>query len=58
MPIKRQFDRNDSKICSKDTLYEGFFQIQSYTVQHRLFEGGWSPEYAREMYVRIAIWWC
>jgi ADP-ribose diphosphatase len=37
---------------SRDTVYQGFMQLQQVQVKHRLFEGGWSETFQRELLVR------
>lgn len=39
-------------ILQKDTLYKGFYQMDRYTVQHSLFNGGQSDSYTREILER------
>lgn len=36
------------KILEKSVVYQGFFQMELYRLQHRLFAGGWSPVLTRE----------
>src|SRR3990167_1421610 len=33
-------------------LYRGFFEIRQLTLKHRLFQGGWTTEVTREVFVR------
>jgi ADP-ribose pyrophosphatase len=40
----------DVKIIEKKTVYQGFFRIHYYAVQHRLFAGGWSRTLEREVF--------
>lgn len=40
------------KILKQDTLYEGFFRLERYTLKHTLFAGGWSPPLERELFRR------
>lgn len=37
---------------SRETLYQGFMNLQRLTIKHRLFEGGWSQPFQRELLVR------
>jgi ADP-ribose pyrophosphatase len=46
------FGKEDLQILKKEPLYKGFFQCNKYTLKHRLFAGGWSPEIQREMFER------
>ena len=44
--------KKDVKILKQDTVYNGFFQMEKYYLQHTLFAGGWSDEMTRELFVR------
>ena len=46
------FSKKDLQILDKKPLYKGFFQCNKYTLKHRLFAGGWSPEIQREIFER------
>ena len=48
----QQFDRSDVMIKSRDNKYRGFFRIDQYQIKHKLFSGGWSPEFSREIFER------
>lgn len=37
---------------SRETAYRGFMQLQKIQLRHRLFEGGWSDTFQRELLVR------
>lgn len=37
---------------SRETAYRGFMQLQKIQLKHRLFEGGWSETFQRELLVR------
>lgn len=37
------------RIIQQQTPYQGFFQLECYTLQHELFAGGWSGEFQREV---------
>lgn len=37
---------------SRETVYRGFMQLQKIQLRHRLFEGGWSDTFERELLVR------
>lgn len=47
-----QFDQNDYKIEKKENCYTGFFRVDKYFIKHRLFAGGWSGEFTREIFER------
>ncbi len=46
------FQSSDVKILDQNTVFQGFFRIDSYKVQHKLFSGGWSGEVKRELFER------
>lgn len=46
------YDQGDVQIIKKQPLYKGFFQCNKYTLKHRLFSGGWTPEINLEFFER------
>ncbi|MCK4493631.1 MAG: NUDIX domain-containing protein [Methylococcales bacterium] len=44
--------KKDYKILEKKSLYDGFFRLESYKLQHTLFKGGWSKPIERELFRR------
>ncbi len=40
------------EIIAKDTPFKGYFQIDSYRLRHRKFDGGWTQEMSREIFER------
>lgn len=40
------------EIVDKQIPYQGFFELDVYTLRHELFAGGWSAEMRRELLVR------
>nr|WP_250656614.1 ADP-ribose diphosphatase [Alkalimarinus coralli] len=50
--IKQVFDGADVKLSPRERAYDGFFKIDRYRLSHKLFEGGWSKELQRELFVR------
>lgn len=44
-----RFDRNDVEVKEVKPLYHGFFKLDGYQLRHRLFEGGWSDWFNREV---------
>lgn len=46
------FAKNDVEIIARETLYRGFFSLESYRFRHRLFNGGMSGEVRREIFER------
>jgi ADP-ribose pyrophosphatase len=47
-----KYDQNDVQILKKEPLYKGFFECNKYTLKHKLFAGGWSPEIRLEFFER------
>lgn len=50
--IKPSFNQTDIKVIAKKNLYHGFFQLNEYQFQHKLFAGGWSDTVTREVFER------
>lgn len=50
--MKKQFTKNDVTFVNEETLYNGFFKMKRFTLQHKLFAGGWSQPMQREVMVR------
>ena len=46
------FNSNDVNVLKTETLYQGFFKAEKMTLRHRLYEGGWSTDIVREVFVR------
>jgi ADP-ribose diphosphatase len=40
------------RILRKQTAYRGYFQLDRYTLRHRLYRGGWSAPMRREVFER------
>ncbi len=40
------------EILNKETVYNGFFRLEKYRIQHTLYQGGWSQEITRELFRR------
>jgi ADP-ribose pyrophosphatase len=40
------------KIIRHDILHRGFFRLERYRLQHKLYNGGWSAEIEREIFER------
>ena len=47
-----KFNQDDYKIATKETLYNGFFKIDRFAIQHKLFAGGNSELFTRELFER------
>lgn len=45
----QKFNHEDYQIIEKSTVRKGFLSIYKYRLKHRLFAGGWSPEFEREV---------
>ena len=50
--MKPSFNQDDCQVESVKTVYQGFFTLQVYRFKHRLFAGGWSEVYEREIFER------
>ena len=46
------FSQDDYKIIAKESLYDGFFKMKRFTIQHRLFAGGSTGTFSRELFER------
>lgn len=46
------FTRDDVDIIERKSPYQGFFRLDRLRLRHRLFNGGWSRELTRELFVR------
>lgn len=49
---KKSFSNEDVKILSEETCYSGFLQIKRFDIQCRLYQGGWSETFSRELMQR------
>ncbi|WP_101759659.1 NUDIX domain-containing protein [Oceanicoccus sp. KOV_DT_Chl] len=43
------FSRKDVAVLADESVYDGFFQIRTLNLRHRLFQGGWSQPLNREL---------
>ena len=50
--IERLFGAGDVKVTHRSTGYRGFFSIDTIRLRHRLYAGGWSEEFERELFAR------
>lgn len=48
-PMSGQFGRGDVRILESTVRYDGFLRIDRLRLSCRLFEGGWSPAFTREV---------
>ena len=47
-----RFGRGDVTIERHETVFQGYFRVDRYTLRHRLFRGGWSRPIQREVFER------
>lgn len=47
-----QFTKEDIEIVDELALYNGFIDLKAFRLRHRLFEGGWSSTFRRELVLR------
>jgi len=50
---KPSFNQLDVRIAHRETVYQGFYQVEKLKLQHRLFQGNWSKELLRELVGRL-----
>ncbi len=46
------FDRKDLEIIRRQPLFQRFFRLDEIRFRHRLYQGGWSGEVVREVFIR------
>ncbi len=44
--------KDDVEVIAHETLFQGFFRLEGFTLRHRLHAGGWSGAVERELFVR------
>ena len=49
---KPEFTRDDVEVIRSEELYKRFFRVEKIFLRHKLFDGGWSKEIGRELFVR------
>jgi ADP-ribose pyrophosphatase len=47
-----RFSATDVQVEARDFSYTGYFSLETLTLRHRLFEGGWSAPVRRELFQR------
>lgn len=47
-----EFNHNDVELISRETAFKGFFSLDRLVVKHRLYQGGWSQPFTRELFCR------
>lgn len=50
--ITQDLGHGDCELVAREPLYTGFFRLERYRVRHRLFAGGWTETFNREVFVR------
>ena len=50
--IDSKFKASDVKVIARETRYKSFLQIDTFQLQHSLYEGGWSETIQRELLVK------
>lgn len=46
------FGKEDVEIVEQKPVFEGFFRMLHYRIRHKLFAGGWSQTFSRELFQR------
>lgn len=46
------FGKSDVEVLERKRLFQGFFAIDRITLRHRLYEGGWTQPFERELFVK------
>jgi ADP-ribose pyrophosphatase len=54
MPINITFNNNDYEIIKREVLHQSIFRMVRYTLRHKLFCGGWSETFTREVLERYS----
>ncbi len=49
---RQRFNASDVEVLNRELAYQGFFRFEKLTVKHRLFAGGWSQPFTRELFER------
>lgn len=47
-----RYGQQDVVVLDRRQVYKGFFRIEKLRLRHRLFAGGWSAEFERELFQR------
>lgn len=50
--LDKKFSRADANIAEEKTVYQGFFRIKKFLLDHKLFGGGYSKPLLRELFCR------
>jgi ADP-ribose diphosphatase len=54
MTIETSFNHHDYEMVAREVLYQGVFRMIRYSLRHRLFSGGWSEVFDREILERYS----
>jgi ADP-ribose pyrophosphatase len=46
------FSKSDFEVLGRSRAFQGFFAIDELTLRHRLYKGGWSMPFVRELFIR------
>lgn len=46
------FGKHDVEVLNCQRVFQGFFAIDRITLRHRLYQGGWTQAFVRELFVR------
>jgi ADP-ribose pyrophosphatase len=49
---KPEFTRNDVEVVRREEMYKRFFRVDKIFLRHKLFNGDWSKEIGRELFLR------
>ena len=52
MTVFRRFGAEDVLLENRETNFSGYFSVETVTLRHRLFAGGWSSSIRRELFQR------
>ena len=50
--LKPLFGPDDVEVLERDTPFQGFFRVDTLTLRHRQYNGGWGKPVRRELFVR------
>ncbi len=51
-PASVELNRGDVEILHEEDVFRGFFRLTRFKLRHRLFGGGWSDIFTRELFRR------
>ncbi|MCW8863372.1 MAG: NUDIX domain-containing protein [Colwellia sp.] len=51
-PVMLQYHKEDANVVALETKYRGFFKLNEYQLNHKLFSGGQSQTFTREVFER------